>query len=748
MAGAHIAWLYFLDNSETIPAEGGTYTEGVLGSDINFINPLFAQPNTLEADITNLVYSGLTKYDATTGKIVPDLATFTLDKSKKKYFFTIRDNAKWHDGNPVTIDDVLFTYKDILQNPDFKNPVLHATFQDVIIEKIDEKTIGFTLKEPYYFFPSATTVGILPKHLWSGLPLSNLDKSELNLTPIGSGPYKFLRVKKDDTSNIKTIDLGGFPDYYGTRPKLSGITFIVYPDFSSLLSHLSSLDAVNNISLEYLDTFKEGKRFQIFSYTLPQYVAIFLNTASKKLEDKKVRLGLLLGTNKDILLRDITDVKRIDTPLFELKNASWIYQADEDKAKGALFDAGWKLPSNNSNINQSISSIHPAYFAATTQPATSYKITDPNHGTSFTTNQTYFIIRGTNPTDSIAIVVNNYTLKKFSPSKGTWSYVASTELGTLKRGKNVYNVFYINANGKKVSLDSISITYDPLFGHKPVTNENGNMSATMNVNTNSVSPSQINDNLNIPSNTNAPGNSNTTSPEEHNTNSDNANQMQQTLIPDEWKDNIRYNSNGEPLVLKLITTETPADFSLIAKQLQQEWLKIGVYLDIEILPIENLLSRINSKSYDIILYGQNLGYNLDIFPYWHSSQGGEAGLNLSNFKSFQADALIEEIRNPYLNKNIDTQNNEQVEKSRQDNLKKLGAIFEDTIPAIFMYQPIYFYAVDNKKIYNVEIKNLSYFSDRFALIQNWYKQEKRVMRQDPSWAQFQQWFIHTLQQTP
>jgi ABC-type transport system substrate-binding protein len=738
LAGTHLGWLYYMDHSTSIPAEGGTYTEGVVGS-ITFINPLFAKPNTLNADIVSLVYSGLTKYNPTTQKIEPDLATYTLDNSKKKYFFTLRDNAKWHDGQPVTIEDILFTYKDIVQNPEFQDPILRASLKDIVIEKVNEKTVSFTLKEPYYFFPAATTLGILPKHVWKDIPVSDLDKSELNLAPIGSGPYKVKKIKSADTDNVTTIDLQVFDGYYGNKPKISGITFVAYPDMSSLLSHLSSVDAINNIPYHDLSVIRSDPRFQIFPYTLPQYVGVFFNTASKKLEDKRTRLALLLGTNKDSMIQDVPGSKRLDTPFFEVKNSSWIYQFDTEKAKGSLFDAGWKLPSS---INTNSTSFIPsAYVASLHQITSTYGITEPNGGKDFTTKETYFVIRGTNPTSATGIVVNGYALKKFTPEKGTWSYIASVDLGTLKPGKNVYTVYYLNEKGNKVFLDSITITYDnqyktPLLPSPSFNTNSTPADTTINTNTNN----NINNNLNanpviMNENTNSARNN-----INRNTNSI----FSSSGIPPHLANTIRYNSNNEPLIIQLITTETPQEFPVLAKKLQEQWLQIGVYLNIEILSVTEMLKRIQEKSYDIVLYGQSLGYNLDVFPYWHSSQTGMGGLNLSNFKSFQADALIEEIRNPYLNKNIDMNNIEQIEKFRQDNLQKLISLFEDNIPAIFLYQPTYFYAVDTKKIHNVDVHHLSYFSDRFASVSNWFKQESRVLTTPFSWDSFQTWILHNM----
>ncbi len=776
LALTHLAWLFYDQNSVLIPSDGGTYTEGAVGT-VNFINPVLARSNSVEHDITNLIYSGLTKYDPISGAIVPDLATYTVDSTHKKYTFKLNDQALWHDGKKVTADDVIFTYKDVMQHADFVDPILAASFKDVLIEKVDESTILFSLKEPYFFFPSATAIGILPKHIWQDVPVRNLDKSEVNLAPVGSGPYQFVKLTNPTGSqkNITTVDLQLFPKYYGAKSKITNIAFKLFASIEDLVANLSLLDAVNNVPNEELVRFLQDKRLRVFSYNLPQYVAMFLNMSSPLLENKNVRLAMLLGTNKDELLKIITNVQRVDTPFLELKNSTWMYQYNLEKARGALFDAGWKLKSNsgNGNVNAPVNgnnngtaSLSPALYASTGLLAVTYQITEPNNGVSFTTRTKDFVLRGTNPKTAKQLLINNYPLKKFTPSKGTWSYIADADLGTLKKGKNVFNVYYVSEDDKKVFLDSMTITYDPNWTPgtpEPVENENANTSAlpvATNQNINSaVVPPTANSNQNTPvpvsanvnsANTNAAlpaSNSNANLSLNQNQNStvvnlnvngpanENSNAF---VITPEIEKMLRYNSEGKPLILRLVTTENPADFLQVAEYLRQEWLKIGILLRIEPLPNEEILDRIQSKEYDILLYGQSLEYNLDTFPYWHSSQAA-TGLNLSNFKNFQADALIEEIRNPFLNKTNNTNDPKQIEKSRTEALQKLVKVFEDNIPAIFLYQPIYHYAVDKEKIKNLEIKNLSTFADRFSLMHQWYIVEKKILKQSFSFTWLQQW---------
>ena len=121
LTSCNLTWVFYKENTLVLPAEGGIYAEGVIG-EINLINPVFANQNPTDSDIVKLVFSGLMKYDSETNSILDDLADHTLSADQKTYTFTIKENAYFHDGNKVTADDVYFTFHDIIQNPEFRQP--------------------------------------------------------------------------------------------------------------------------------------------------------------------------------------------------------------------------------------------------------------------------------------------------------------------------------------------------------------------------------------------------------------------------------------------------------------------------------------------------------------------------------------------------------------------------------------------------------------------------------------------------
>ena len=135
------------------PAYGGTYVEGVAGVP-QYLNPVIAATD-VDQDVARLAFSGLTRYDQA-GAIVPDLASnFHTESDGRIWTFDIRDDAKWHDGQPVTADDVVFTVK-LLQDRGYVGPYSDA-FRGVTVDRIAPRTVRFTLPDVYGPFADSTT---------------------------------------------------------------------------------------------------------------------------------------------------------------------------------------------------------------------------------------------------------------------------------------------------------------------------------------------------------------------------------------------------------------------------------------------------------------------------------------------------------------------------------------------------------------------------------------------------------------
>ena len=145
------------------PQPATTYREGVAGA-YSRINPLYDSFNEVDSDLTALIFSGLTRLGPN-GEVQPDLAeSWDISSDGLTYTFHLRPNVTWHDGEPFTADDVLFTYGAI-QDPKFHgDPALEELFRSITVAKVDDATVTLRLTQPFAPLLAHLTVGILPAH--------------------------------------------------------------------------------------------------------------------------------------------------------------------------------------------------------------------------------------------------------------------------------------------------------------------------------------------------------------------------------------------------------------------------------------------------------------------------------------------------------------------------------------------------------------------------------------------------------
>lgn len=339
---------YWLKNTKVVPVPGGEYIEGIVGIP-RFINPILAQTNDVDMDLTDLIFSSLLKYDSQ-GNLLPDLAEiYEIGEDQKTYTFKLRKNVYWHDQELLSASDVVFTVQAI-QDPRYKSP-LRMRFQGVTVEKIDDYTVQFRLKDVYAPFIHNLTFGILPKHIWEYIPSEFIDLAEYNLKPIGSGPYRFIKFRKDKKGEIKSFYLERFNDYYAELPYLKKIVFKFYPDEDQLLSAYNKKEFLGfaGISSKNLKKAKHGNNFNLFEIPTTQYNACFFNqTKSKALADKTVRVALAYATDKEEIVRELFNGKAniVSSPilpgLLGYTDETKIYDFAVEHARNILEAEGWK----------------------------------------------------------------------------------------------------------------------------------------------------------------------------------------------------------------------------------------------------------------------------------------------------------------------------------------------------------------------------------------------------------------------
>lgn len=281
-----------------VPAAGGTFTEGILGSFTN-ANPIYAT-GPVDSAVSRLVFAGLLKYDSN-NTLVGDLAEkWSIDASETVYSVTLKKDLKWQDGEPLTADDVVFTYKTI-QAPDARSPLFNS-WQGIVVEAKDARTIVFTLPGVLSSFQYGLTTGIVPKHKLGSIPAAQLRATQFNTSsPVGAGPFTWdvIEVATEDGAQQGRIGLVQNEYYHGGKPDLQRFVVRYFTEQKQLVE---SFEKHELTAVSGLDTFPEGfaKDDSIRQYSIPvtAQVMVFFKTSHEILSDVKVRQALVQGVDR------------------------------------------------------------------------------------------------------------------------------------------------------------------------------------------------------------------------------------------------------------------------------------------------------------------------------------------------------------------------------------------------------------------------------------------------------------------
>lgn len=323
------------------------YVEAVAGT-WQRVNPLYASTNEVDQDLSQLVFSGLVRL-APDGRVLPDLAdTPQVSDDGRTYTFKLRKGVTWHDGQPVTARDVVFTINQLI-SPDFKgDPAAAEGWLGVDVQAPDVGTVVVQLKQASApFLARNATVGILPEHLLGSLDAKALYEASFNSNPIGSGPYKLERL---DSREARLVANGS---YNLGAPGITRITLRFYPDYSSALRALqsgdvSSLLVRDNLSAAQMGDLQRVKGTKVEQFQRSTQVLLYLNNDQALFQDERVRSALSIALDR----------KAIVTKAFEggavassspIAPGSWAYDKGHDTvapdptaALRMLDEAGWK----------------------------------------------------------------------------------------------------------------------------------------------------------------------------------------------------------------------------------------------------------------------------------------------------------------------------------------------------------------------------------------------------------------------
>ncbi len=307
---------------------------------MSVLNPILST-DTSSGAVEGVIFTGMTKINEKL-EIIPDLAkSWDISKDGKVWLFHLRTDVKWHDGQPFTAKDVVFTFNSIM-NPKV-NSVRRSDFiidgQPIKFIAVDQYTVKAVLPKPFAPFLVHSGMGIVPEHLLKG---KDINTADLNRHPIGTGPFKFAEWRSGDYVKVVRND-----NYYDGKPKLAEILFRVIPDENATLIALEAgeVDEAGIPAKDY-SRVKNLKGVNVFEYDALMYVYLGLNLDKPIFKDKRVRQALAYGTDKNQLVSLI--LKKLGTPAYcPSAPISWAYSDnvekypyDPEKAKALLKEAG------------------------------------------------------------------------------------------------------------------------------------------------------------------------------------------------------------------------------------------------------------------------------------------------------------------------------------------------------------------------------------------------------------------------
>ena len=344
-----------------VPKHGGVYTEALIGT-VSRLNPLLDSGNQPDHDVDRLLYCSLIQFDAVGLPQAALAESWGISQDGTTYNFALRTNARWHDGKPVTVDDVIFTIEmlrsDALPTP----PDIRALWQAVEVKKFDDHTLQIKLPEAFAPFLDYLTFGILPKHIWESIPPEQMVNAPQNLTPVGCGPYQFDHLVTEG-NEIKGVALRAFQNYYEGRPFIDRVVFRYYPTAADALQayHDGEVSGIQRISPDILQAALREPDLNFYTTRLPRMTLILFNLGNDEvafLQDKTVRQALYMGLNRRWMIDRILDGQAFEAtgPIFP---GTWAYYDeltptayDPEKAIAMLKAAEYTIPAGGGEVRE------------------------------------------------------------------------------------------------------------------------------------------------------------------------------------------------------------------------------------------------------------------------------------------------------------------------------------------------------------------------------------------------------------
>lgn len=332
--------------SPEAPRPGGTYVEGVVGQ-LGSLNPLFGEATAGPNDLDALLFEPLVRV-LPTGTVQGRLASrWEVSPDGRSYAFTLRPNARWSDGTPVTADDVVFTVRTV-QDPQFPGALLNQSWKDIIATAVDANHVRFALPgHNAGFLANLELLDIVPAHLLAGKTMVELASASPNLNPVGSGPFRMVANLGD------RIQLERNP-FAWRRPWLDSYMIRGFPSQAAALDALDrgQIDGLANLTPSGAAQQRANTQVQVLTTSTYQYAELLFNlkTDEPYFQDVRVRQAVAKAIDQTAIIRDVLGGQAVpdDSPI--PRSITWAYDSaaqqppyDLTAAAKLLDDAGWTM---------------------------------------------------------------------------------------------------------------------------------------------------------------------------------------------------------------------------------------------------------------------------------------------------------------------------------------------------------------------------------------------------------------------
>ena len=280
------------NNGETgEPVKGGEITVGIAQDLDDSLDPHQTVAAGTREVLFN-IFEGLVKPNSD-GEMIPAVAEkYTLSEDGTTYTFTLREGVKFHNGQTVTAEDVVYSINRCAAVPEGQEKPLVAAFSAVkSVEALDEKTVAVTIAQRDLEFISYMTAAIIPA-----------DYENQDTAPVGTGPFKFVsRTPQQD------FVMERFEDYWGAPAWLDKVTYKICENADALVMNLNggSIDLCAHLTSAQASQLNQN--FQVLEGTMNLVQAIYLNNQAKPFDNQLVRQALCYAIDRQGIMDMVAD---------------------------------------------------------------------------------------------------------------------------------------------------------------------------------------------------------------------------------------------------------------------------------------------------------------------------------------------------------------------------------------------------------------------------------------------------------